>query len=78
MTLAAIKKYEPSADGFFELAPIAGRQPRHLAVIAPRDFYDPGVYALSRADAADLNGYTEMPEQPNYDWSDFKDPDEDL
>jgi hypothetical protein len=49
-----------------------------LAVIAPRDFYDPGVYALSRADAADLNGYTDMPEQPNYDWSDFKDPDEDL
>lgn len=36
-----------------------------------------GAYALTRADARHMNAALDLPEQANYDWSDFKDPDED-
>jgi hypothetical protein len=36
-----------------------------------------GVYALTRADARHMNAALDLPEQPTYDWSEFRDPDED-
>ncbi len=82
-----------SQDGFFDLEPAGGKQNASLALARAAllrgaeastqslheltsDVAD-GVYALSRADAADLNVIVDLPEQPLYDWSDFRDPDED-
>lgn len=86
MTIAAVRKFEPASDGFFDLdygarrgalararaagaAARAERAADHLRAAVEA----PGVYALSRADAADLNRMVDLPEQPNYDWSDVRD-----
>lgn len=93
MSSTLLRKHVPAADGFFDLGPSEDDRRAQLAVAraavtvgpdhfelqlqAMTDATADGVYALTRADARHVNAALDLPEQPNYDWSDFKDPDED-